>query len=187
MGKKKGIVASELTDVMEDILFSPNPVQRKAKARFWSRYEPNPIGDGNVSLEMVQRVTGDPSTKRWWGLPGFKEWFLNAEESRERLEYLFNVALDTAESILVDPDANDNAKVQMIKVIAQLAGKEPTRREEKFLDAEIQKMSESQLRAYLEKKGALKIVGGSTGDSKERENAAGSSEESKSHRPAESG
>jgi uncharacterized protein with HEPN domain len=106
-----------------------------------------------MGLQHALQVTGASSLKEWWGEAGFKEWFLNREEGREKLEYLFMRALDAAEDILNDPNAQASARVNMIKVIGELANKFPSKYQEKFSDEDINRMDEKQLRNYLEKRG----------------------------------
>lgn len=140
--------AAKEASKLSEVIFLPTPAHRAAKSKFWARYED--FGQvAEVSLEVVQALVADPGLKRWWSQEGFKDWFLNKDEARERLEYLYMVALDAAEGVLLNPDANDNAKVQMVKVIAQLAGKEPARNE-RYVDEDIQKMTEAQLKKYIE-------------------------------------
>lgn len=139
-----------LASLTEDLVFIPNPRHRQVKSKFWARYDSMNIEPSALSAAAVMDVTGEPAIGRWWSLPGFKAWFLNQDEARERLEYLYMLALDSAEAVLLDPDANGNAKVQMVKIIAQLAGKEPNSKE-RYADEEIGRMDAEKLKAYIEK------------------------------------
>lgn len=136
-------------------IFTPTARQRQIKATFWSRFEPGPFfGDiDKLSLPAIQEVVKATQLKDWWNKDGFKEWFLNKEEGREKLEYLFLKALDTADAILDDPDAQASAKVNLIKVIGELANKFPNKWQEKFADEDINKMTDNQLKTYLERQG----------------------------------
>lgn len=143
-----------LPQLADKVIFSPTARQRQVKAKFWTRFQPGPFSQpGSLSMAEVQRITGASSLKEWWPKPGFQEWFMNREESREKLEYLFMKALDTAEELLDDPNAQASAKVNMIKVIAGLADKYPSKQQEKFSDDDINRMDEKQLKAYLESQG----------------------------------
>lgn len=148
-----------------EIVFIPSGAQRKAKAAFWVSFTDNPVSDAeNVTLAQALQITGESRLQKWWSMVGFKDWFLNKEENKQRLEYIYSLALDSAEEILIDPDANPSAKVQMIKVIAELANKMPQKwKTEKFLDADIQRMDKHQLESYLEKQG-VKLLKSSGGD-----------------------
>lgn len=147
------------TALASDVLFSPSVPQAKVKARFWVRFTPGPfMGPSGITVEEAMRVTGCPTLKKWWGEKGFKEWFLNKEEERERIKYLFNKGLDAVEEILMDPAANPNAKANLIKMLAEMTGHlGKTKPVEKFADQEIEKMDEQQLETYLTKKG-VKVV-----------------------------
>lgn len=138
-----------LSSMTEDLLFIPNPRHRQVKAKFWARYDSLMVSPDKITAAAAIDLTSETTIARWWSLPGFKDWFLNQDEARERLEYLYMLALDTAEQVLANPDSNDNAKVQMVKVIAQLAGKEP--KAQVFADDDINKMDAEKLKAYIEK------------------------------------
>lgn len=145
-----------LAGLAEQVIFTPTPRQAKVKAQFWSRFQPGPFASpSSLTLPAIQEVVNVPSMKEWWHLDGFQAWFLNREEAREKLEYLFMKALETAEDILDNPEAQASAKVNMIKVIGELANKFPSRWQEKFADEDINRMSEAQLKAYLEKQGVI--------------------------------
>lgn len=153
-------VPDKLGELAEAVIYTPNPSAKKLKAKFWSRYNPG-LMDRTDSLPMAEvlEVTKDPRVKSLWTQPGFKDWFLNKDENRERLEYLFTLALDAAEDILVNPEIQPGARVNMIKVLGELANKFPSRyQQEKFTDDEINKMSELQLKAWLEKRGAITVL-----------------------------
>lgn len=145
---------NSLAEVADKVIFTPTPRQRQVKAKFWTRFQPGPFSSPDaLTAVAVMEVTGESSLKEWWPKPGFREWFLNREEAREKLEYLFMKALSTAEDIMDDPQAHANAKVQMIKVIAELANKFPSKNLERYADDDINRMDEKQLKRYLESKG----------------------------------
>lgn len=146
--KNSGDIKS-LSEIKEDLIMdSPSPAQRRAKTKFWSRRMD--LGNTPPTLAEALQVTGEPGLKRWWNQPGFQDWFSNSGEAKERLEYLWHAGMDAIENIFLDPDANHNAKVQAFKIVAQLAGKEPSRTE-KYADESIQKMSKEMLKDYIKK------------------------------------
>ncbi len=146
--------STSLVDLASKAIYTPTPRQRQVKARFWVRYVPSPLATlDSLSAATVQRITGTAGIKEWWSEPGFREWFLNREEAREKLEYLFMKALDAAEDILDDPNAQASAKVNMIKVLGELANKFPSKWQEKYSDEDINRMDEKQLKHYLEQRG----------------------------------
>lgn len=166
MGKliKNSSDIKALEAIKEDLVFLPSPNHRRAKSKFWSRY--GDLEDGSqVTLAAALQLTKEPQLAKWWNLPGFKDWFLNKDEARERLEYLWYLGMDAMEQLFLDPEANHNAKVNAFKQIASLAGKEPNRNE-KFADEDIQKMDKARLKAYILKH-APKQVGPSRGEDTE--------------------
>jgi len=139
-----------LSAVIDDT-FLPNPKQRQSKSTFWAMYAENPLfSPDSISMEEAYRVTKIPSIKRWWNLPGFKDWFLNKDEYRQRLEYLAHLALDTAEEILLDRDTQASARVNMAKLIIEAANKMPNKyAKQQYLDETISKMEPKQLEEYI--------------------------------------
>jgi hypothetical protein len=136
-------------------VWTPSVNDKKVKARFWTRYRDNPTYDTNsITVSEVQQVIGqDAGIARKWSLPEYREWFLNQGEHRERLEYLFDLALNAAEDILLNTDPKaQSARVNMVKAIADLAGKS-ARDQGQYKDQAIGKMDKEQLAAYLERHG----------------------------------
>jgi len=142
---------SKLEVIKDAVVFLPSPAQRRAKARFQARSEGMITRSANTSAQSVSSITGEPGVIKWWAVPGFREWFFNEQETKERLEYLFMLALDAAEEVLLNPEANASAKVNMIKVLAILAGKDQSK-DQRVLDDSIQRMTPAQLREYIKQK-----------------------------------
>lgn len=145
------LVASELT-------YLPTPEQRKVKAAFWARFNENPSCEPeDISAILVESVTGDTRPTKWWSQAGFKEWFRNRDEFRQRMEYLSHLALDRLEAILADPRAQNNAQVGAAKLIMEVARKMPSRNpQEQFLDEKIHQMDRKQLEEYIKR--SLKLL-----------------------------
>lgn len=148
-------ISEKIVELSETVIFTPTPAQKKLKAKFWARYIPSPLSDPKqLTLSEAVQVTEDNKLSKLWAQPGFQSWFANRDENRERLEYLFTLALDTAEDLLLSETTQASAKVNMIKVLAELANKFPNKfQQEKFVDDEINRMSELQLKAWLERRG----------------------------------
>lgn len=155
--------APNLEEIREGLragIFSPNAQQKRCKTAFWSRYTPGPSTPlpENMTVAFAQELTNSASLKKWWGEPGFQAWFLNQSEAREQVEYLFDRSLEVAEELLNSDTAKAGEKVALIKFLAELAGKIPKaggNNVERFADADIDKMDENQLKAYLTRKGVL--------------------------------
>lgn len=137
--------------IASDLTYLPNPQQRRLKESFWVRWQENPVCDAkDISLAMAQRLVGDSRLDKWWGQSGFKEWFRNQEEFRERASALAHLALDVIESVLIDQNSGAAARVSAAKLAFELARKMPQKVEQvKYLDESINKMDKKQLEAYL--------------------------------------
>lgn len=108
-----------------DVAFHPTEAQSKVRAKFWARVADNPLLDvRNVSLAQAQQMTNSAALRGWWEKPGFKDWFLSATVVDERLDYLLHLALASAEDILLNTDPKaQSARVQMVKIVAEMAGR----------------------------------------------------------------
>lgn len=133
-----------------DLTFSPTPDMRRAKAAFWSRFAdaPTSLSSDPVTLASAQQIGADKRLSKWWSLPGFQEWFQNKEEFRERLEYLADIALDSLEQVLTDPDANASAKVASAKLVLEAASKMPKKIEDSP-STRLESLSRSELEDYV--------------------------------------
>lgn len=102
-----------------------------------------------TQADIIQ-VTGVHTVKNWWTNPGFQDWFFNRDTVYSQMTYLKDLALQTAEDILRDPDANSSAKVNMIKtVLAYHEAVEAKRLESTAI--EIGKLSSEELEQRLKK------------------------------------
>jgi hypothetical protein len=134
-----------------DLTFAPTPDMRRAKAAFWHRVADAPLFDGGpVTLAAAQQFGTDKRLSKWWTLPGFAEWFQNKEEFRERLEYLADIALDSLEQVLTDPDSNPSAKVASAKLVLEAASKMP-KKEAESPTTRLEAMSRTELEDYVRK------------------------------------
>lgn len=151
----------EIRDGLKSGLFTATPSQKRQKAAFWARYLPGPNVPlpENLTIAYIQELTGSPSIRKWWPEQGFRQWFLNRDEAREQVEYLFERSLEIAEDLLMSESAKPGEKVALIKFLAELAGKMPkagdSKNSERFADADIAQMDENQLKAFLTRKGVL--------------------------------
>lgn len=138
--------------VVSELTYIPTPEQRRVKSAFWARFSDNPIGEvgAGLTIATVARIVDDSRIPRWWSSPGFKQWFSNENEFRDRLEYLSHKILDTLEEILVDPRGNASARVGAAKLILEAARKMPSKQQEvKYIDAGISGMTKQQLTDYI--------------------------------------
>ena len=142
----------EVLDVaVSDLTYIPSGEQRKLKQAFWQRFSSNPLCDPrDLTLRAAQRLVNDSRLDRWWDIPGFKEWFANQEEFRERVEYLANLALDSLEKILVDDQEKGVSKVNAAKLLMEVARKMPPKHiKEIYSDKKIGEMDTKQLEEFI--------------------------------------
>lgn len=155
------MLSTNPTQVLElatsELTYLPTPEQRKAKSGFWAKWQENPLCDpADISLALALRFGGDTRLSRWWGQEGFADWFRNADEFRQRIEYLANLSLDSLEFVLVDPKAQSSAKVNAAKLLMELARKMPSRAAvEKYMDEKIAEMDKKQLEEYISKRARI--------------------------------
>lgn len=148
-------MASQSDKVIEvlasDLSYLPNASQRTIKEAFWCRWNENPLCDPkDITLSIALQIIGDGRLERWWSQPGFKEWFRNQEEFRERAASLAHLALDTIQSILINEDAQPSARVNAAKLAMEIAAKMPKAQPaQKFLDDQISRMDKRQLEDFL--------------------------------------
>ena len=147
---RKPIEQKKLEQILDDLIFIPTPAQRKAKARYWVRAKQATFTDMGPTLPEVTRVIKDRRIPAWWQEPGFKEWFRNEEEFKERMEYIANLALDTVEEILGNPSARESARMAAAKLAIEVAGKMPKADIQQFADAKINNMDAGQLRDFIQ-------------------------------------
>ena len=148
---------NETTNALSEFTFEPTDAQRRLKVRFWASMNDVPLNDKNeVNPDLIRKQTGTSPIVRWWADQGFREWFLNIDEQRQKLEYLFDLALDAARDIILNDDPKrQSARVQMIKSIAELANKLPQRNvaPKNGITQAIEGMDKAELAMFLEKNG----------------------------------
>lgn len=155
--------SESLQEMAEELIFRPSMEQRRAKSNFWARQQEMPIqmDPSTFDTPYMVRLAGNKQLKGWLSQKGFKEWFLDANDVSGRLEFLFDLAISSLESIIMNEDPKaQSARVNAIKLAAELANKMPNRwARQSYADELIGKMDEVQLEAFLEKKGVnLKLT-----------------------------
>lgn len=154
----KQVEFSEIQNLAADLDFKPSMRDREAKSKFWTRLVDDPFGDVEAygTRDAAERLTGMKLSS--WDKPGYKDWFFNKEEHKHRIEYLFHLALDAAEEVLLNSDPKaQGARVQLIKALSELAGKMPPRNggavqvQNNALSGAIAGMDKAQLELYVQK------------------------------------
>lgn len=140
------MIANELT-------YLPSAEQRRIKSAFWAKFLDNPLCEpSDISLSIVAQFVGDSRIQRWWSVAGFREWFCNRDEFRQRIENLAYKCLERMESLLDDPNTNANAVVNTMKLIMEMGKKMPSKSsKELYLDEKVAEMSKAELESYIQK------------------------------------
>lgn len=146
-----------LSSLAPEVLFQATEAQRRLKASLLAKLADNPLYElSTLTLTQVQEITGSSTVQKWWSVPGFTDWLLDKDENRAKLEYLFALALDAAEQVLMNTDPKAQAsRVSMIKVLAELAGKIPGKQPKVDSEARpaIESMDRAQLMEFLAARG----------------------------------
>lgn len=166
MSKEPNKALEGLLESAVESLFRPTPEQQQWKAKYWTTAL---NADNSPDVADVVRVIGTQKIRNVWADPAFKDWFLNKDSYRWKLEYLFDKATYAMEEILDNNDPKaQSARVNVIKLISELASKMPKPAEkENDLAKQIGSMDSAQLELFLEKKGMQLHVSASKGQAQQ--------------------
>lgn len=166
-----GLTQPELRQEVDQLIYIPTTQERKLKAKFWSRAAENPLVNLNgssVTLTAVKQMTGGGAQlDASWKKPGFQTWFTNPEDGRAKLEYLFDLGLDSLEELLMNPDPKtSSAKVNAMKLLAELTGRYVKGKQGHIggLGEAIAQADKASLEALFESAGLKIAVSASKGD-----------------------
>jgi hypothetical protein len=84
--------------------FRPTARQRKLKAAFRSVCKTMPRNRTDITLAFVKQHISSSDVDNWWTVPGFIAWFRREESVAERMQYLYQLRLDSLEDILESDD-----------------------------------------------------------------------------------
>lgn len=147
--------------IASDLTYLPSPEERRVKSAFHQRFQSLDIPPclmQDITLSIAQSLAPDRRLDRWWEVPGFKEWFRNAEEFRERVEYLTSLALDAVTEILISDDPRQaSARIAAAKLMLEVGKKMPEKKAVAvYADEKIGAMDKKQLDAYITRQMSLK-------------------------------
>lgn len=147
----------------DNISFEPTRVHYQIKAAFWSKAER--LGytvDSNITLATAIEVTEDTRLQSFWSIPGFADWFSDGGTFESQILELLYQFPAHALNILNDDNATAAAKVNLLKLLAEVGRKMPSKQKEiVYADKQIQKMDRKQLEDYVRKHS--KLIGGGDG------------------------
>lgn len=135
--------------------FRPTEAQKKAKAALMAALtDPaySLLDAKSINLATALKMTGITTLRGWWDQPGFQNWFLNKEETKQKIKYLTDKALESVSQILDDPDPRASAaKVSILKTLLQYEAAEVQTKTNTRFDS----MDIVQLRAFLKQNAHL--------------------------------
>jgi hypothetical protein len=146
--------AGSLPSITDGLLFKPTGPMRTLKAKFIVRTQDNPLidFDSMTQRDQINLVGHKQLVDSNWSRPGFKEWLFNREEGKEKLEELFDMALDSVRQVLLSEDVKTaSAKVNILKVLGDLLDKFP-KPGQSHKDP-MANLSKEELEKFLEKSG----------------------------------
>lgn len=134
--------------------FAPTDAHRRAKSAFWAHFfQTGELPPEAIEAATAARYSGYNDVVEWYNLPGFREWFSNGEEFRQRIEYLSNSALDVLHEVLTNQAARTGDKLAAAKMAFEIASKFPkSAPKEQFADEKIAEMDKKQLEEFISSK-----------------------------------
>lgn len=135
-----------------ELSYQASDEERRVKALFFTLLDENPVCDRkNITLAAIEQLTNDSRVSKWWGKPGFKQWFCNHVEVAAKAEFILDKLLDSFRMIADSEDPKSfGAKVQAAKLLADMRGHTAKATKTRVLDAEIPQTQE-ELEAYVSK------------------------------------
>lgn len=132
----------------------PSTAQRKAKQRFWRKV--NATGGDNsphkLTNQQIARLSGDINIATYLQDPEFHDWFMNEKADEDLIKAGAEGAIRRLMAIIEGHDEEVKPPVQVAasKILLEMAGYGAKQKEVVYKDAEIAKMSEEELRAYIQ-------------------------------------
>jgi hypothetical protein len=87
-----------------EVAFKPCRDQRMAKAAFYTAIKGLGIDIAHLDIDTVARYCSHAALYNWWELPGFKDWFRNAEIHKHKVRMLLDRQLELLEEIQENVD-----------------------------------------------------------------------------------
>lgn len=135
--------------------FKPSDAMKWAKAKVLTKLATSPFYDlKSASNEELFQLAEGKMQASWLANPSFMSWLRDGDEHKIKLEYLYGLALDAMEEMILSTDVkSQSARVKTISLLAELANKMPRRAEVSPGLSAIGNMDKVQLESFLEKSG----------------------------------
>lgn len=130
--------------------------QRKSKSRFWRRVKKQGTNDSANKLSNIQiaRLAGDQNLTTYMADPLFHDWFMNENSEEDLLKSGAEGAIRCLMDIISGAQEVKSATAQVTaaKILLDMAGFGAKQQKEVvFKDEQIGKMSEDELKDYIQK------------------------------------
>lgn len=140
---------------LANVVFKPSDAQRQTKAKLRAALVDSLKDPKSLTIADIVRLTGNSTVNNWNREPGFLAWITDAQEHQQKLEYLFDLALDACKDILLNTDPKaQSARINAIKLVSELLDKFPKATKEDP-NAAFSKMDKKQLEEYLSSNGIV--------------------------------
>ena len=144
---------AEVQEIRE--FFVPTDAQLRAKCRFWTQYADRAEDELPTTIQGVAEGAGTSTIRKWWYQSGFKDWFMNQEDSKEQIQYAYEKLLRSVQTSLMLEEPKAGQLLNLTKTVRLIEERLYPAHLSSGDDAEadVSKMSESELVAYLEERG----------------------------------
>jgi len=113
-----------IIEVATSLEFLPSEKDKELKASFWALERENPTCDPDLLTACrVAEVVNYSNMEKKWAIPGFREWFCNKNEAKQRAERIFNKLLDALDNIASSDDPKAySAQLAAFKALGEYLG-----------------------------------------------------------------
>ena len=117
-------------------IYRPTPDQRLVKAEFQTALADGPHPE-RITAAFAVQVTDRSVIEKWWGVTGFRQWFLDNRSFENRAEAYADSALEIIHEIAV-AGVRDSDRLAAARTLMDIAGKVKKQQAEiRFLDDSI--------------------------------------------------
>lgn len=141
-----------LEQVVAAAAFIPSNRQIRARGEFHKRNPPGTIPP-NLSVDQMPDYGAPAAIQKWWGTPGFSEWWTSPQWEIEESQRLLLQSMQRVSEILRDEE-NPATVIAAAREAREIYTKLNAAQVQKFSDEEIGKMDRTQLEEYIRRKTA---------------------------------
>lgn len=138
-------------DSLAAIHFSPTPAQIRVKETFWSstRGDKAEVPTAHVDAQAAILRSSNERVARWWGQPGFLDWFLEPDYEQLQAKSTAQLAMNEITAILMEVEMKPEVKVSAAKVAREYYDRLVPKKVEKMADSAVQEMTPEELKEFI--------------------------------------